>query len=759
MGILLGCSWALPFALGDFTQVATVNEGRAAWGDYNQDGWVDLLGGNRLMINQGGTGTFDFIYSFGGSGIFGDYDKDGDLDIFDHSARQVERNDGIGFTSVSVKPLPSELTRGAAWGDFNGDTYLDLYVGGYERVGEAYYPDVILTNDGNGAFNITWQQSGDIDPARGITTADYDEDGDLDIYVSNYRLEQNQLWQNDGSGNFTNVAPSVGVEGVYDGWSFSYGHTIGSAFGDLNNDGHLDLFVGNFAHGDAWQDRAKIYQNLGPDTQWDFQEVNQFDGGHYQESYASPTLGDIDNDGDLDLYYTTVYAGDNPRLYRNDGNFHFSDVTSDWGLDGLGVTYQAAFADFDNDGYLDLVTAGRVFKNSGGNNHYFKVHLDGLGIYGATPIGSQVRINVNGETLVRQIEGAVGEGNQNDFTLHFGLGSYSGMVDAEIIWPDGTVQNVTASADQTIVVTPSNEYEWVRDGSGSWLNGGNWSTNAVPNNSGVHTYFGSAASTTAFVSVAGHMTVNTMRFDNDQQYRISSGSITLESDEEIKKALIEVVSGDHRIYSTLNLASNAEARIDSGAEFAVLGQLHLGDYTLTKTGGGTLKFNGNHGVHGGKLIGNGGTIKGDGTLGGSLHNFRSVVAPGDGLGVLNIAGTFLQTPGGTLQLEIGGTQAGVDYDQLVANVVLLGGTLEILLVDGYVPVGGESFDLFDFDSMGGLFAAMELPSGIDWDTSNLYVDGTLSVALVNANVPEPTNVLLFVIGICILHHRQVSKHG
>jgi len=150
-------------------------------------------------------------------------------------------------------------------GDFNNDTYLDLYIGGYEVYGVSYLPDVILMNHNGGYFSQAWiTPAGQEQPARGITAADFNEDGRLDIYVSNYRLEPNILWLNEGPGTFRNVAGEYGVAGDYDGWSWSYGHTIGSAWGDLDNDGYLDLFVGNFSHVDAFQDRPKFYRNLGP---------------------------------------------------------------------------------------------------------------------------------------------------------------------------------------------------------------------------------------------------------------------------------------------------------------------------------------------------------------------------------------------------------------------------------------------------------------------------------------------------------------
>ncbi len=359
--------------------------------------------------------------------------------------------------------MPTVVTA-ASWGDFNGDNYLDLYVGGYEAGdSSSYYPDVIYTNNRNGTFTQTWTQGldavttpGQPRPAHGVTTADWDQDHDLDVYVSYYRLEPNALWRNNGSGTFTDVAGSHNALAASPG--YYGGHSIGAAWGDFNNDGLIDLFAGNFAH--AGQPESRFLKNRGPTADYAFQDMGTR-GVFYQESYASPTTGDIDNDGDLDLYFTTVYpiasfgVPNYPILFRNDGNFNFVDVTTDWGLpkSGTVATAQAAFADYDNDGYLDLMTDGKLYRNSGGTNHYLKVRLDGELFRDATAIGTQVRINLNGQTLTRQVEGAVGHGNQNDHTLHFGLGSYTGPLALQVLWPDGHAQTVNvAGVDQIITV-------------------------------------------------------------------------------------------------------------------------------------------------------------------------------------------------------------------------------------------------------------------------------------------------------------------
>ena len=138
----------------------------------------------------------------------------------------------------------------------------------------------------------------------------------MDMFVSNYRLQSNHLWRSDGKGKFENVAATFGAAGKPKGvinytGGIRYGisgHTIGSAFGDLDNDGHIDLFVGNFSHPPKSQDRPEFLRNLGPKGEYKFEDKSPHAGLAWQESFASPTLGDFDNDGDLDLYFTTVYG-------------------------------------------------------------------------------------------------------------------------------------------------------------------------------------------------------------------------------------------------------------------------------------------------------------------------------------------------------------------------------------------------------------------------------------------------------------------
>jgi hypothetical protein len=427
------------------------NGGVAAWGDFDNDGWPDVCIGGEVWRNDKGK-RFTSVAKLSGPGVWGDYDNDGYLDLFcwDGGGRLYRNLKGRGFEEAKLLPkLPTKISLGAAWGDLDGDGYLDLYVGGYEVWPAEEFPDVVLMNQKGERFVESWRQQ-KVFRARGVTAADFDEDGDLDVFVSNYRLQPNLLWRNDGKGKFTDAAKELNAAGnLRQGW---YGHTIGSAWGDLDNDGHLDLFVGNFSHPPEFQDRSQFLRNMGPKGKWHFEDRTKTAALRWQESYASPTLGDFDNDGLLDLYFTTVYPGDRSVLYRNRGAWKFEEVKGAAGL-SLPETYQAAWADFDGDGHLDLLTGGKLFRNPGTEGRWLKVRLEGGGKVNKTAVGTQVRLRVGGQTLTRQVEGATGQGNQNDLTLHFGLGQHRDAVRLEVRWPDGHRQEVETPVGRTVTIS------------------------------------------------------------------------------------------------------------------------------------------------------------------------------------------------------------------------------------------------------------------------------------------------------------------
>jgi hypothetical protein len=410
------------------------------WGDYDNDGDLDLLiNGGRLMRNNGipsGTWNFTDVSTTAGisdGGVWGDYDRDGWLDTF---GKKLWHNNGDGtFTDVTATALSgynSGYVTCVGWGDYDKDGYLDLYIGRGEdwNAGDPiYYPDDLWHNNGDGTFTNVTTPSGigtvaGTEPGgagsaytRGVSWTDYNNDGWLDVYISNYRQLKNYLFKNNGNGTFTDTAPDTGClhDGPLDNTDWNNqdpfgraGHTIGSVWGDFENDGDFDIWVNNFNHKD-WRtsDDGLLCRNNGPPDYtytnfagtagihrkpWDY-----LGGAEGDDLLAGNAFGDYDNDGDLDLWLAQVYGDVSyaySYLYRHDGvaSQHFTQVANDNYGDPLCVrvwdTYAGIFVDYDNDGDLDLITAGkypyvggtymiRVFQNSGNSNSWLDVKLVG----------------------------------------------------------------------------------------------------------------------------------------------------------------------------------------------------------------------------------------------------------------------------------------------------------------------------------------------------------------------------------------------
>jgi len=459
--LLVACAapHALAQTFSDRTEPLGIAPGgeHAAWGDVDGDGWADLWMGGAVWLNREGK-SFARIDA-PGTGVIADIDNDGLGDLVSRAPVGVwrtERRDGaVAFAPVAMPALPATVSRAAVAADFDGDAFVDFFVGGYEDwPTQTTYPSMLLLNEGGNAFRLASERA--VHRTRGATACDFDEDGDLDLYASNYRLQPNELLVNGGMGSLADDAPARGAVGTSEG--FAGGHSIGACFGDFDGDGRFDLFAGNFAHVDSRGDQPKsrFLRSKGAAGGFAFEDLREC-GVFYQESYASPAAGDFDNDGRLDLYLTTVYATasfekqNNPVLFRNEiasGAWSFVDRTAASGLAGLPPTYMAAWADFDRDGDLDLATAGRVYANGGvAGTSWLGVRLVGDGTrVNRGAVGAQVRIPLGERTLVRQVEAGTAEGCANSPFLHFGLGSWrptQGVpVRLEVRWPGGALQSV-----------------------------------------------------------------------------------------------------------------------------------------------------------------------------------------------------------------------------------------------------------------------------------------------------------------------------
>ncbi|UCE18937.1 MAG: VCBS repeat-containing protein [Gemmatimonadota bacterium] len=443
-----------------------------SWIDYDNDGYLDLFVSNLIwptgqdnwLYHNNGDETFskitegDITHDGGLSrtSTWGDCDNDGDPDCFvsnwPDERNFLYLNDGHGtFTKVTTGEIVNE-NRGspaAAWADYDNDGDLDLFVANYG-------PNSLFRNDGEGFTKIT---SGDIatDVSDSYSAAwgDYDNDGDLDLFVtSNYGNLNNYFYKNNGDGTFEKV---TGQNIVSDG-----GESFGGSWGDYDNDGDLDLFVPNISY--STDGNNFLYNNNSDGT---FTRITQGDivndGGY---SFGS-AWGDYDNDGDLDLFVSNYPDGGQSRdfLYENNGGGTFSGVTGEGVVTDEGASYGAAWGDYDRDGDLDLFVAkfadqnenNTLYQNNGSNNNWINIKCVGT-ISNTSAIGAKVRIKafIYGTPTwqLREISAQTGYCSQNSLNAHFGLADATLIDSIKIEWPSGTVDILTdIDVNQFVIIT------------------------------------------------------------------------------------------------------------------------------------------------------------------------------------------------------------------------------------------------------------------------------------------------------------------
>jgi hypothetical protein len=438
---------------------------RAALGDYDDDGDDDVLVNAGELLRNNGDGTFSDISEdagiagLSGYGIWADYDNDGHLDYyaFSHGTDAATRdrlvhNNGDGtFSPVTDEdgvPWDLDPTEAAAWADYDNDGWVDLYVANYETETGVGTKDHLWKNLGEGRFRNVSDEVGLLDKeycGRGVAWGDFNNDGCIDLYVANYRLDPNQLYQNNCDGTFKDVAYIKHVAG--ENVRGSYGHSIGASWGDYNNDGYLDLVVGNLAHPRFidFSDKTMLYLNQGPPS-WNFVDQRETAGITYSETHSDTLFFDYDNDGWLDLLITVIYGEYASFLYHNAQNETFTDSSYETGL-WMYNSWGAVAGDLDRDGDLDVL-ARSPFSNLLVNaqrtppNSWLQVRLKGHKTNTAG-IGCRITVEAGGLTQIREVEGGKGTGVQSSLTQHFGLGSAASVDRVSVRWVDGTVTELT----------------------------------------------------------------------------------------------------------------------------------------------------------------------------------------------------------------------------------------------------------------------------------------------------------------------------
>ena len=536
--------------------------GGIAAADYDNDGFYDLFipdGVESKLFRNRADGSFEDVTAEAGLsgldgvsvGVFADYDSDGHKDLFvsrTFQPNQLFRSNGDGtFTDVTAKAgIGADCcTTVASWADYDNDGDLDLYVGRYldprKEIPTTFYarngePNQLYRNNGDGTFtNVTEQAGvGERGLCLGTVFGDYDNDGDADLYVVN-DFGRSTLYRNNGDGTFTDVTVASNT--------LAYGAGMNASFADYDNDGDLDIYNTQIRSDHAWFAEAptvyRYMQNSWRQGVWKtdmplywemfrqsglgfvgiFQKMasgntllrNSGDGTFEDVSkrakadppgwYWGASFADFDNDGWQDIYTANGWVHNDPgteiemeflnnvvsrqaeyktgiffapkhfgttswhgyerdRHLRNQGDGTFVEIGTASGADLIANTRGVAVADFWNRGVLDIAVSAStdrhaLLKNEvGGKRHWLEIELVGTKS-NRDAVGARITTRVAGKQQMRELAAGDGYGSQNTFRQHFGLGDAGVADEVTVRWPASRITQTfrNVAADRIIEIT------------------------------------------------------------------------------------------------------------------------------------------------------------------------------------------------------------------------------------------------------------------------------------------------------------------
>ena len=509
-----------------------VNSSGPTFIDYDNDGDIDIYvvteyhgegQGNRLFENQGDRMFVDVAElrgvdndnALGRGASWGDYDNDGDMDLAISNLPPTDKSTHIPTTlyknllKETGEPNFQNVTReaqlfrkgneddrkiggigntgaGIAWADYDNDGDLDLYW----KCADFDIENALFRNNGDGTFTDVTEETGtgvlefvlEANSQGAPSWTDVDHDGYVDLLVTN-EGDKKILFLNDQEGSFKNITtsfrPPSGV--VF----LNPGNANGACIGDIDNDGDMDVFL-------STSDQAnRLYISLLKDTgQLSYKDITLTSGVSHKSGARGCAMGDFDNDGLIDIYvnnggladtlindvidipiFVQFYIAIEPdvnKLFRNNGDLTFSDLTWRSRSSGYGVGSGVGTADLDEDGFLDIFFTNRTFYtggeqitesdrnyllfNRGNRNNWLTVNLVGQES-NTNGYGAKVTLAADDLTQYREATSAHGYNSGNDPRMHFGLGNKSSIDFIEVLWPSGKKSKVmNPSINQTVTI-------------------------------------------------------------------------------------------------------------------------------------------------------------------------------------------------------------------------------------------------------------------------------------------------------------------
>ena len=483
------------------------------WLDVDDDGWQDIVLVNSstwpgqgtsdthaMLYRNNGDGTFADIsagsgldvplYGFGGAA--GDFDNDGQTDLYITALgpNRLLRGQGDGtFVDVTEASGTGDpgFSTSAVWFDYDNDGYLDIFVANYVEwtpeidlyctldgetksycTPESYQgqSSTLFHNLGNGTFEDVSVSAGVSNPSAKALSAsmfDVNSDGWMDLFVTN-DTQPNQLFQNQGDGTFNDIAVVAGV-------AFSEAGIARAGMGvdaaDYDGSGYPSLIIGNFSN-----EMMALYHNEGNGLFIDEAPRSALGRGTLLTLTFGCFFFDYDLDGWLDVFAANGHVADDieqvqsrvtyaqrPQLFHNDGRGRFEEIVDEAGdaLQQPMVARGAAYADYDNDGDLDILMtsnggAPRLLRNDGGNtNNLLRVKTVGTES-NRDGIGARVEVTVAGQSRWQMVKTGSSYASQSEVPLTFGLGNETSEERLRVSWPSGQIDEVTGLAANEFLV-------------------------------------------------------------------------------------------------------------------------------------------------------------------------------------------------------------------------------------------------------------------------------------------------------------------